>query len=370
MSDKQYGVSAEKSTGEVAAPALDYMPRVPESYKPKIGLIGAGNISSFHLTAYKALGLDVTAICDQFPKSAEAKQREFYPDAIVYTDYRKLLEDAAIEVVDITTHPDVRFEIIEAALRANKHVLSQKPFVTDLAQGRHLIDLAEKHGVKLAVNQNGRWAPHFRYMTLAVDQGLIGTVNTIDFSLQWDQTWIAGNEGFESIRHMVLYDFAIHWFDITCRIMKGRRPKTVYAAINRFAEQVYRPAALAHVVIDYDDAQVRMNFNAHNTYGEEDATTIAGTRGLLRSRGPRLTEQSVNLYTDAGQASPKLQGHWFENGFQGSMGELLCAIDEDREPEHSARDNLSSLELCFAALASADSGHSVKPGSVMIAAEN
>jgi hypothetical protein len=36
------------------------------------------------------------------------------------------------------------------------------------------------------------------------------------------------------------------------------------------------------------------------------------------------------------------------------MSELLCAIEENREPYHSARDNLQSLELCFAALTSAD----------------
>ena len=46
------------------------------------------------------------------------------------------------------------------------------------------------------------------------------------------------------------------------------------------------------------------------------------------------------------------------------MGELLCAIEEDREPNNSARSNLKSLELCFAALKSADSGQPVDVGSV------
>ena len=46
------------------------------------------------------------------------------------------------------------------------------------------------------------------------------------------------------------------------------------------------------------------------------------------------------------------------------MGELLCAIEEDREPNHSAANNIRSLELCFAALASADTGEAVKVGSV------
>jgi len=49
------------------------------------------------------------------------------------------------------------------------------------------------------------------------------------------------------------------------------------------------------------------------------------------------------------------------DGFRGTMGELLCAIEEDREPRNSARNNLQSLALCFAALASADSGEPVSP---------
>ena len=46
------------------------------------------------------------------------------------------------------------------------------------------------------------------------------------------------------------------------------------------------------------------------------------------------------------------------------MGELLCAIEQQREPTHGARNNLESLALCFAALASADSGAPVRPGEV------
>jgi hypothetical protein len=44
-----------------------------------------------------------------------------------------------------------------------------------------------------------------------------------------------------------------------------------------------------------------------------------------------------------------LEGVWFPDGFHGAMAELLCAFEERREPEHSARNNLRSLALCFAA---------------------
>ncbi len=46
------------------------------------------------------------------------------------------------------------------------------------------------------------------------------------------------------------------------------------------------------------------------------------------------------------------------------MGELLCAIEEGREPSHSAKDNLRSLAVCFAAIASAEEGMPRIPGQV------
>ena len=66
----------------------------------------------------------------------------------------------------------------------------------------------------------------------------------------------------------------------------------------------------------------------------------------------------------AGVSKPKIKGAWFPDGFHGTMGELLCAIEENREPTNSARNNLASLALCFAAVASAECGQPVVPGTV------
>jgi predicted dehydrogenase len=242
-------------------------------------------------------------------------------------------------------------------------VLSQKPFVLDLAVGARLVALSEEHGGKLAVNQNGRWAPHFSYLAAAIDAGLIGDVASVDFTLQWDHTWTAGT-AFEEMHHLVMLDFGIHWFDIAARFMRGREPQRVWASVRRTGFQKMKPPILAHAAIDYADAQVRLNFNGHVHEGQEDRTVVVGGRGTLRSFGPSLSEQTVVVHTREGQATVALEGTWFASGFQGAMGELLCAIEERREPSNSARDNLRSLALCFAALASADSGEPRVPGRV------
>lgn len=360
-----YGLSPEKISKQISAPKIDYLPPKPKNYNPKIGIIGTGGISDFHLKNYKDFGFDVVAIANRTLSKAEQRRDKFYPHADVFEDYNKILERDDIKVVDITPHPQDRLPIIKKALSAGKHVLSQKPFVLDLKDGRELVKLARENNVKLAVNQNGRWAPHFSYMRSAIEAGLIGRPLSVNFSLQWDQTWITGNQAFENIKHLILFDFAIHWFDISACFMQGQQVKSIYASAVKYDEQKYKPFSIASCVINYEQAQVTMSFNAHTVLGEEDVTTIVGTKGTLRSRGPGLNDQpEMEVYLKEGHVKVPLEGSWFESGFKGTMGELLCAIEENREPIHSAENNLKSLELCFAALESADNNRIVIPGEV------
>jgi predicted dehydrogenase len=358
-----YALSGQDSGAAFAVPEVPYKPRDPKDYRPKIGLIGCGGITKTHLSAYKTAGYKVVALCDAVEAKARDRQREFYPEAAIFTDYRELLRRDDIEVVDIATHPPERAPIIEAALLARKHVLSQKPYVLDLDLGERLADLAGKQGVKIAVNQNGRWAPHFSYMRNAISAGLIGQVCGAHLSVHWSHNWIAGTE-FDKVRHIILYDFAIHWFDIVSCFMEGRSPLRVYASFTPSPAQRAKPALLAQAMIEYEGAQVSLAFDADTPYGRQDRTYIAGTQGSLSSIGPNLGNQTVTLHGKAGMFSPALEGSWFPVGFHGAMSELLCAIEEKREPSNSARNNLKGLGLCFAAVQSAEERRPVTPGSV------
>src|SRR5688500_12381542 len=141
-----YGLSSIEETGTYIAPTLSYLPPRPRSYRPRIALIGCGGISEYHLRAYVALGLDVVALCNRTREKAEKHRAEFFPGAQVYTDYRDVLARDDIEVIDVTLHPAERAAVIESALQRRKHVLSQKPFVLDLDEGRRLADLADAQG--------------------------------------------------------------------------------------------------------------------------------------------------------------------------------------------------------------------------------
>jgi predicted dehydrogenase len=345
---------------EVTAPDLPYQPPMPRGYRPKIGVIGAGGIVSAHLDAYRTAGWTVAAICNRTLAKAKAKADEFAPKAVVTDWWEDVLSDPAIDVVDITPHPADRLPLVEAALKAGKHVLSQKPFVLDLAEGQRLVDLARDQGVKLAVNQNGRWAPHLAWMREAIRAGLIGEVISAHISIHWNHGWIAGTP-FERIEDLILHDFGIHWFDFLHSIT-GTRAKSVFATADRAIGQTAKAPLMAQVLVRLDSGQASLVFDGATPFGPRDTTYIAGTKGSLQSDGPDLGRQTVTLTTERGRARPVLQGTWFNDGFRGAMGALLVAIEDDAEPANGAAENLRSLALAFAAIESRRTGREVPVG--------
>lgn len=277
------------------------------------------------------------------------------------TDYAALLARDDIDVIDLTPHPAERLPMIEAALRAGKHVLSQKPFVTDLDEGERLCALADAQGLHLAVNQNGCWAPHLAWMRAAVRAGMVGRVMLLHVAVHWDHRWIAGTP-FAGMADVVMYDFWVHWFDFVTSVL-GRSARRVQAQAVQGPEVEF-PPMLASAMMDFTDAQASLVFDAATPFGPHDTTYIAGTMGSLMSSGPDLGRQTVTLHTAAGIARPVLRGRWFNDGFAGAMGALLVAIETGVPPENSARGNLVSLAHTFAALHSAATSEAAVPGVV------
>ena len=137
-SQDEYGVSDVPAVeSDVRHLNLTICRNLTKHYRPGIGLVGAGGISEYHLKAYCNLGTQCRhhLRCRALSARNSVAMNSFHRRPIE-TDYRRLLDNAAIEVIDVTTHPQQRVSIIEACLQAGRHVLSQKPFVLDLEVGQ------------------------------------------------------------------------------------------------------------------------------------------------------------------------------------------------------------------------------------------
>src|SRR5262245_38901158 len=136
--------------------SLEYRPAMPADRRPGIGCIGAGFImSDCHLVAYRAAGFRPVAIASRRRSRAEeVGKRHGIPH--VHSDYRALLDDPSVEVLDIAVPPDLQPDIItEAVRRAGRlrGILAQKPLALDYLTAARLVDLCREAGVVLAVNQ-------------------------------------------------------------------------------------------------------------------------------------------------------------------------------------------------------------------------
>lgn len=340
---------------------LDYRPSFPAGYRPGIGIVGCGGIvRTAHLPGYRRYGQRVVGVYDVRPE-ATAGIREQFGVERVFGELDELLSHPEIEIVDVATHPDVRPALVRRALAAGKHVLAQKPFAPDLETARELVEEGERSGLTVAVNQNGRWAPAWRAATKLIEQGAIGEVVAVTHLYHHNYRFTMGT-AFDEIEHLVLYDYSVHWFDITRCWLEGKTVTAVRAREYRTPNQPVESKAPwgAYAAIDYEDGSSALirGVGSAETSRPRKLFWVHGSEGTIRGAvlgsGPVPGEEELELERGGTTIGFQLDGSWHTNGFAGAMGELVTAIVEEREPYNSARHNLLSLELTLAACLSAE----------------
>lgn len=337
---------------------LDTAPRFPDRSLP-IAILGCGRIAQdAHLPAYTAHGLDIAGVWSGDDAAMSTIRDRFPSVGRVYATPEELLADPGVAVVDIATPVAVRDEWIEAAVAAGKHVLAQKPLTLDPDRLEPVLAEAAARGLRVAVNQNGRWAPPWRAATLLVRSGAIGEVFAVTHLHDKQLPPIAGTP-FDDLDHMLVTDYLLHWIDISSVWLAGRTVSSVHASDARVPGQpaaAKNPwsASIAITCTDGARAEMRVTGNVrtatpscpfwiHGTSGTVRGSVLFGSDRIALDDGEQVTEFP-------------LAGQWFVDGFAGAMGELLCAIAEDREPENSAQSNLATVRLMLAARDSADRG--------------
>jgi predicted dehydrogenase len=99
-----------------------------------------------------------------------------YPDTAVVAGARDAVAHRDVDLVVIATPNDAHAPLAEAALRAGKHVVVDKPFTVTLAEARTLAALASEAGRLLSVFQNRRWDSDFLGIERELAAGRIGDV--------------------------------------------------------------------------------------------------------------------------------------------------------------------------------------------------
>src|SRR5438105_15890735 len=90
------------------------------------------------------------------------------------TDWREVVEDSTIDIIDINTPNDTHAEIAIAAARAGKAVLCEKPLARNVAEARRMVDAVKRARVANMVCHNYRRVPTVALAKQMIDSGKIG----------------------------------------------------------------------------------------------------------------------------------------------------------------------------------------------------
>ena len=139
----------------------------------RVGLIGTGRISDVYLKNCAAFGgLEIVACGSLNMEESRAKAAEFGVPRVAEPD--EIITNPEIDAILNLTIPAAHADVSIAALEAGKHVYSEKPFVTDLADGRRVLELARDKGLTVGNAPDtflgGRW----QTVRKLLDQGTIG----------------------------------------------------------------------------------------------------------------------------------------------------------------------------------------------------
>jgi predicted dehydrogenase len=162
-----------------------------------VGLIGYQFMGKAHSNAYRQvnrffpdLPVDVRmhTICGRNEEKVRDAAHQ-YGWEHYETDWRKVIENPDIDVIDVSTPGNTHAEIAIAAAAAGKAVFCEKPIGNTLAEAREMLDAVLKHTVPHAVFHNYRKAPAVGLAKQMIDSGELGTI--YHWRSTYLQDWIA-----------------------------------------------------------------------------------------------------------------------------------------------------------------------------------
>ncbi len=186
----------------------------------EVGLLGYGAIARVHADAINATsGLRVRAVADVSPARRTAAEREL--GVATHPSLDAMLGDSDVGLVVVGTPPSHHADPVIAALRAGKHVVSEKPFAVTTEEADRMIDAAASAARVLTVYQSRRWDPDFIAMRDAVRARRIG-------ELFYMESFIGGFShpcdywhSHEPISGGMIYDWGSHYFDWVLQLFEG-----------------------------------------------------------------------------------------------------------------------------------------------------
>lgn len=330
----------------------------------KIGLLGAGRIGNVHAKAISSHGgSELVAVSDVNAEAAEKLARQYGAQARTSD---QILADGSIDAVLIATSTDTHSDLIEAATRAGKAVLCEKPVDLSLERALACRKVARETGRPVMIGFNRRFDPNFAALKSAVDRGEIGKTELLSVT-SFDPgpppvSYIKVSGG-------LFRDMMIHDFDMASWIMGGL-PERLTAVGSSIVDPEIGAAGdvdTAVVTLHYSDGRIAVIKNSRRAvYGYDQRLELLGSTGLLSAGN--VIENTVVKSTTDGVVSAKPEFFFLERYMRAYAAEWAAfveAVNVGSAVPVSLDDGVNALALAEAATRSAKSGNAVLLSEVL-----
>lgn len=330
----------------------------------KIGLLGAGRIGNVHAKAISSHGgSELVAVSDVNAEAAEKLARQYGAQARTSD---QILADASIDAVLIATSTDTHSDLIEAATRAGKAVLCEKPVDLSLERALACRKIVRETGRPVMIGFNRRFDPNFAALKSAADRGEIGKTELLSVT-SFDPgpppvSYIKVSGG-------LFRDMMIHDFDMASWIMGGL-PEKLTAVGSSIVDPEIGAAGdvdTAVVTLHYADGRIAVIKNSRRAvYGYDQRLELLGSTGLLSAGN--VIENTVVKSTTDGVVSAKPEFFFLERYMRAYAAEWAAfveAVNVGSAVPVSLDDGVNALALAEAATRSAKSGNAVLLSEVL-----
>ncbi len=237
---------------------------------------------------------------------AEAAKRFGYKK--YYTDWRAMIEDPAVQLLDNGGPNNLHAEPALLAAELGKHILCEKPLARTAEEAKIMWDAVELAGVKNMVAFNYRFVPAVRLIRNLIDQGLLGRI--YHFRAIYLQEWIMPHYGTPMIWRLdkavagsgALGDLGAHIIDLAHYLVGGF--KSVSGLTTTFIQERDREDGGTGVVdvddafaaaIEFENGAIGTLESSRFAAGRKNANNfeINGEKGSIRFNLERMNELEV-----------------------------------------------------------------------------
>lgn len=354
----------------------------------RVAIVGCGRISDLHQMGYR--GRDdakIIAVCDTNKAHAKKKASEWGVEK-VYSDYKQVLEDKDIDVVELLTPHHLHCPMTIQAAEAGKHISVQKPMALSAAEADMMISAANKAGVILRVYETFvYYAPAMRAKAM-IEAGEIGEIRAIRMHINtgtgdtsWNvplSSWLWRFNEKQSGGGELVFDHGYHLFSLGYYL--GGPVEKVFAWIDhtpvKEAAGIVKIDAPAAIMFQYKSLHQYGLFDIEYTpkmrifsdyYADDDRIEVIGEKGVLFIN--RYTTRTVDLpelmlFKDGKTTPIPLDGIEWHDSFIATTNDFIDKLKTGGQPRLDGPTGKAVLQFTLAAVQSAATGREVRPDDV------